>query len=216
MPTVMVIAPHPDDESIGCGGAICLHAARGVRVVVVFLTSGELGLKGLPHEEAWRVREREAQEAADVLRIGALTFLRRPDWFLKDTIGEIASLLRPILEREAPQMIYVPHEGEWHPDHQASSSILQAALADSTNPRPTLFSYEIWTPLGNWDCVEDITKVMPRKLQAIRCYRSQMEQFRYDRAIRGLNQYRGILGAGCRYAEVFGSIPVREGHGTTP
>ena len=63
---VLVVVPHPDDESIGCGGTICLHAARGDRVAAVFLTSGELGLRKLPQEKAWRVREREAEKAAEI------------------------------------------------------------------------------------------------------------------------------------------------------
>ena len=69
---VLVVAPHPDDETIGCGGTLCLHQQRGDRVVVVFLTSGELGLKHLPPQEAWTIREKEANAAA---RIGE-------DWLL--------------------------------------------------------------------------------------------------------------------------------------
>ena len=65
--SILIIAPHPDDESIGCGGTICLHSDRGERTVAVFLTSGELGLEHLPREEAWRVREGEAEAAAEIL-----------------------------------------------------------------------------------------------------------------------------------------------------
>ena len=76
---IMVIAPHPDDEAVGCGGTIRLHAERGDRVTAVFLTSGELGLPHLPPETACRIREDEAAVAAEVLGIAALSFLRWPD-----------------------------------------------------------------------------------------------------------------------------------------
>src|SRR5258708_7795719 len=102
---VLLIAPHPDDEALGCGGVIGLHAARDDRVVAVFLTSGELGLKHLPREDAWRVREGEAEAAAAVLGLRALTFLRRRDWFLGEEVAEAVAGLRPVVEREAPQRI---------------------------------------------------------------------------------------------------------------
>jgi LmbE family N-acetylglucosaminyl deacetylase len=200
---VLVVAPHPDDEAIGCGGSICLRAARGDRVVVVFLTSGELGLKHLPREQAHRVRESEAQAAAEVLGIAELAFLRQPDWFVGDAIEETATLMRQVVEREMPQQIYLPHAGEWHPDHQASEFIVRRALASADRPPPTLLAYEVWTPLVKYDQVEDITSTMARKLYGIRCYSSQLTHFRYDRAVRGLNEYRGHLAARCRYAEVF-------------
>jgi len=202
---VLVIAPHPDDEAIGCGGAICLHRQRGDAVRVVFLTSGELGLKHLPREQAWQVREEEARAAAAVLGLTGLTFLRLPDWFLGDGVAEAAAALRPTVERWAPQLVYLPHPQEAHPDHRVALPILRAALRDAAARPPALRGYEVWTPLAEYDHVEDITGVMRRKLRAVRCYASQTAHFRYDRAIRGLGQYRGVLAARCRYAEVFQS-----------
>jgi LmbE family N-acetylglucosaminyl deacetylase len=200
---ILVIAPHPDDESIGCGGTLCCHAARGDRVAAVFLTSGELGLEHLQRDEAWRVREGEAEAASEVLGLADLTFLRCPDWFVGERVDEVAALLRPVLVREAPQSIYLPHDCEWHPDHRAALDVIRAACRDSGIPAPDLWTYEVWTPLCDYDQVNDITAVMTRKLRAVRCYRSQLAGFRYDRAVRGLNQYRGALAAQCRYAEVF-------------
>jgi N-acetylglucosamine malate deacetylase 1 len=203
MADVMVIAPHPDDESIGCGGAICLHRQKGQSVHVVFLTSGELGLKDLPREKAWEVREEEARRAAEVLRLTGLTFLRLSDWFLSDGAEEAANLLRPYLQREKPKLLYFPHAEEWHPDHSAVLPIVQAALTNGGDIPVEFLAYEVWTPLAKYDRVENITAVMGSKLRAVACYGSQTKQFRYDRAVRGLNQYRGALAAHCRYAEVF-------------
>jgi N-acetylglucosamine malate deacetylase 1 len=201
---VLVIAPHPDDEAIGCGGTIRLHIERGDRVVVVFLTSGELGgLKHLHHEEAWAIREREAEAAAEVLGVATLAFLRCPDYRLGDQVDEAASALQPVLEREAPATVYLPHVMESHPDHRAALPITRAALGGAGMPGPTLWTYEVWTPLSRYSRVQDVTSVMRCKLEAVRRHRSQVTQYRYDRAVLGLNRYRGVLAGRCRYAEVF-------------
>ena len=202
----MIIAPHPDDEAIGCGGTIGLHVDRGDRVVAVFLTSGELGLKNLPREQAWRQRETEAHAAAEVLSISELMFLRRGDWFISDTVEETAKALRTIFCRESPDIIYLPHSRESHPDHKASLAAVRAALPENQCAPPILRCYEFWTPLAEYDHVENITQTMARKLRAIRCYRSQLVQYRYDQAVRGLNQYRGVTAGKCRFAEVFQSF----------
>jgi LmbE family N-acetylglucosaminyl deacetylase len=205
---VLVIAPHPDDETIGCGGTLCRHAAKGDRVVAVFLTSGELGLKHLPRERAWAIREREAKVAAKILGLAAVEFLRQPDWTVGDQAAEAARALCPILKRETPQLIYLPHPRDWHPDHRAALTVLRAALRNAEDPAPELRGYEVWTPLSEHDHVEDITAVMPRKLRALRAHRSQLREFNYERAVRGLNQFRGELAAKCRYAEVFQTAPL--------
>ena len=200
---VIVIAPHPDDEAIGCGGTMCLHSARGDTVSVVFLSSGELGLKDHPKEAACRIREREAEKAAEVLGVTTLKFLRYPDWYVGDATEAAARDVCEVLRQHTPNVIYLPHEHEAHPDHQAALPIVRAALALSDIPAPVLLTFEVWTPLPGYYHVEDITAFMNRKLKAIRCYRSQVKQLAYDRAVRGLNLYRGVVAGACRYAEIF-------------
>jgi LmbE family N-acetylglucosaminyl deacetylase len=201
---VAVVAPHPDDETLGCGGSIRLHADQGDQISVIFLTSGELALGHLPAEEARRIREREADEAAAVLGATSTVFLRGPDWTVGDTIETLAMALRPILADQAPAIIYLPHAGEWHPDHAAALPLVSAAIRNWGGNVPQLLSYEVWTPLSAYGCVRDITSVMEQKMTAVRCYQSQLQSFRYDRAILGLDKYRGALAGHCDYAEVFG------------
>ena len=200
---ILVIAPHPDDESIGCGGTICLHTDRGDHVAAVFLTSGEFALGDLPREKAWAIREAEAEESASILGITSVTFLRRPDHYLGDGIEEAATELRQLLERQQPQLIYLPHAYEGHSDHRACQPIVQAALSSTLIPPPALLGYEVWTPLSEYDRVENIGQTMARKLQAVRAHRSQIKQIRYDRAVSALNEYRGTMTQVGRYAEVF-------------
>jgi LmbE family N-acetylglucosaminyl deacetylase len=200
---VLVVAPHPDDEAIGCGGAICLHVARGDRVVVAFLTSGELGLKHLSRDEAWRVREAEARSAGGILGVADMRFLRCPDWYLNENLADTAGLLQPVMDAEGPQVIYFPHPQESHPDHQATARILDMTLQRCQKQPVALYGYEVWSPLPAYDHIQDISKVMARKLRAVRCHRSQLAAIQYDRAVKGLNQYRGCLAGRCRYAEVF-------------
>lgn len=202
---VLVIAPHPDDEVIGCGGSVCLHADAGDRIVAVFLTSGELGLKKLPRQEAWSIREREANMAARILGLAATVFFRLPDWAVNDHLTQGTALLAPILKDEQPQVIYFPHAREWHPDHQAAWPLLRRALLRiRPNTIPELRPYEVWTPLAVCEQVRNISRVMPRKLRALRAHHSQLDEFDYVSAVKGLNQFRGALSGKCRYAEVFG------------
>ena len=204
---VVVIAPHPDDESIGCGGAICRHVDAGDRVTAVFLTSGELGLKHLPREAAWETREAEAKAAGKILGIAEMRFLRQPDWMLAEVIGPAANALDEILASEKAQLIYVPHPHEGHPDHKAAIEILKQSLAMCAVSVPEIRGYEVWTPLSEYSVVVDISAVMPRKLQAIRCHVSQLADLDYAHAAQSLNAYRGVMAARAPFAEVFEQLP---------
>ena len=201
---VLVIAPHPDDESIGCGGAVCLHCENGDDVHIVVLTSGERGLMDLHHDVARSTRETEARRAASVLGVSQITFLRLPDFGLLQSIAEAGGRLSVILNAYAPEIIYLPHPDELHIDHSAALPIVRSALRCASLPkRPKLQGYEVWSPMTWYDTVQDITRVMHQKLRAVRCHRSQLRTFRHDHAIRGLARYRGVMTAGGVYAEVF-------------
>ncbi len=203
---VLVLAPHPDDECIGCGGALCRHADKGDRIVAVFLTSGELGLEGVSREQAWAIREKEARQAAKVLGLAETYFLRCPDWMLGDNLRVAKKALCPILKQEKPALIYVPHPREEHPDHKAAARLLQSVLRIVRLNAPLVRAYEVWTPLTQFEHVENITDVMPRKLRALRAHRSQLVEYDYVSAIQGLNRFRGELAGKCRYAEVFQAL----------
>src|SRR5207302_341468 len=114
------------------------------------------------------IREREAQKASSILGVSSITFLRCRDQQLEEQMQEAAAALRPILECEQPQLMYLTHPLDWHPDHRAALPIVQAALRDTPAPRPDLLTYEVMTPLTEYDRAEDITPFMERKLRAVR------------------------------------------------
>jgi LmbE family N-acetylglucosaminyl deacetylase len=201
---VLVVAPHPDDEAIGCGGAVLLHRRRGDPVRVVFLTSGEGGVPSLPPEEVIALREREAAEAAQILGARGLDFLRLPDGGLQENVERAAAALARVLAGHPVDLIYLPHPAESHPDHEAALPIVRAALGALAGAElPQLRGYEVWSPMTHPDWVEVISEVMDEKLRAVRCYGSQLALCRYDEAVRGLNCYRGIMNGGGCFAEAY-------------
>ena len=187
----------------GCGGATELHVGEGERVVTVFLTSGEGGPGGSTPEEVWRTREAESVVVVVFFGLVVHHFMRLPAGHLEANIERAVQSLQPVLAREEPGLVYLPHTGENHPDHIACLPIVRSAIAAAGIPAPDLWLYEVWTPLSEYNNVYDIGEVMATKLRAVRCYRSQLAQFRYDRSARGLSEYRGALAGGCHYAEVF-------------
>jgi LmbE family N-acetylglucosaminyl deacetylase len=188
---VLVVAAHPDDEALGCGGAVLAHRAAGDEVGVVFVTSGELGLGTYPVDEARRVREEEAANAAALFGFAHVEFLRLPDGSLADDPPPLTSLV------EGVDLLYVPHPGEDHPDH----ATVGRAAAELSGV--DVLGYEIWTPIARPDRFVDVSEHIERKLEAVRCYRCQLEYWPYDRAIEGLNAYRGAMFEGVGYAEAF-------------
>lgn len=185
--SVVVIAPHMDDEAIGCGGTIVLHQRAGAEVTPVFLTDGA---QGRPNGAPVGVRHEEAARVADYLGMRAPRFLEAPDTALAAD-DHLVDGLRMLLDQLAPELLYVPWIGDAHRDHVEANALVAAAIRGSSLPSDLrVRSYEVWAPLPA-DVAVDISAVMNRKLQALQMYRSQFVA--HDPApIVGLNRYRSM------------------------
>jgi LmbE family N-acetylglucosaminyl deacetylase len=202
---VLVVSPHPDDESVGCGGAIREHVIRGASVRVVFLTSGEQGGHGRLPKETLRVREAEARAAGAILGVGEMEFWREPDGALRAT-GRLVERLAGSLRAWRPQLVYVTHDREMHPDHRAACRLVRRALRQASPRTETrVLEFEVWTPLQRIDEIVDVSPHIKVKLAAIRAHKSQCAVMSFDQALLGLNRYRGEMHSwpGGDYAEVF-------------
>jgi LmbE family N-acetylglucosaminyl deacetylase len=128
-----VLAPHADDESIGCGGTIAAKRAQGVRVVVVVATDGALSDRhGRAPAEVVEVRELEAVAACAELGVPSedVRFLRFPDGALADHLEALALRLDQLVAEVDPEEILVSSALDPHPDHQAMRRAVD--LADVT------------------------------------------------------------------------------------
>jgi LmbE family N-acetylglucosaminyl deacetylase len=123
-------------------------------------------------------------------------------------LAAVTARLAELLARVRPDVVYVPHAGEAHADHHFVSLAVAGALAAPGAGEPHVFGYEVWSPLDA-DVAVDVAAVYPRKLDAIRCYASQLERNDIPRAVDGLNRFRAVLlPPGGAYAEAFCELAV--------
>jgi LmbE family N-acetylglucosaminyl deacetylase len=196
---VAVLAPHPDDEALGCGGLICLLAERGAAVTPVILTDGALGGNG---PALAGVRRGESERSAACLGARPPVFLDLPDGELQAGARE-AGLLADCLRDLRPELLLLPFFTDQHPDHFQANALFLAATRRLPVGRPDIWAYETWTPLPANRLV-DITAVAERKWEAIRCHESQAQRLDFLSAARGLNAFRWLpMGRGAGYAEAF-------------
>jgi glycosyltransferase involved in cell wall biosynthesis/LmbE family N-acetylglucosaminyl deacetylase len=143
----LIIAPHPDDEALGCGGTMAALTGAGRQVGVVFMTDGGLAGPGGRRMTASE-RNEEARQACEVLGVKpANTWMFDfPDGGLGRNSAEATERLRAVLDEFAPRRVFVPHSNDVHPDHVASYRITMAALAER-GVQVDVFEYPIWL----WD-----------------------------------------------------------------
>lgn len=178
--SVLVLAPHADDEVFGCGGALALHAAAGTRIHIIILTADA-------DASTASVRAAESSAAARLMGHAEPVFWNVPDRSLACSESLVQQLQAAIVEAGA-DLVYAPSPYEVHPDHRQASVIASQAVARHGGPLRVAF-YEVGSPLRP-NVLVDITPVLARKRRAMRCFASQLAQQDYLRHVSALNTYR--------------------------
>ena len=215
---ILFTAPHPDDLEIGMGGAIAKMVDLGYRVGMLHMTNGEPTPRGTPENRA-----QEAARAAEVLGVAVCEILDLPNRVLMDT-PESRYAVATVLRKYRPGIL-VGMAGRTpaaSPDHYQGQLITEAARFYSQLTKwddrfggtsPHRVDHLVYRPvpgaaeLTQWPSrfVVDITGTLDRKLEAVRCYRSQFEGERCERLVHYIRSSAGFEGAraGVTYGETY-------------
>lgn len=189
--SVLVLAPHPDDEVFGCGGSAALYASGGAKVQPHILTDGGAHLEGAQRDAMVALRREESRRAARVLGTAPPTFGPWQDRRLGD-ITDLSERLAELIDAAAADVVFAPSPWEVHPDHRATAwAALRAVRAGqlAEGAGPVLAFYEVGAPLRPNHLV-DISAVADAKRRAMATFESQLAQQRYDVHITALNTFR--------------------------
>lgn len=217
---ILVLAPHMDDEVIGCGGTLYKSVLAGGKVTVVYMTDGrkgdpELEEKDIPEEkrrifedQLVDIRKKEARIATSILNIKDLIFLDEPDMGLDTNKRNITTMVN-ILEHIKPDVVYLPFLTDNHPDHWQTNRIFVEALKKKSFSLDC-YGYEVWSPIYP-NCMIDIGDVVEIKKQALEKFKSQLKHNDYTNSILGLNSYRSMVHLkGQGYVEAFFAATSKE------
>lgn len=177
--TILVLAPHPDDEIFGCGGALALHADAGARLHVVLVTGGDAA-----GEAAARLEESRA--AARALGIPEPDCWGIPDRHVSNDTS-LAGRIRDAIVATGATLIYAPSLWENHPDHRGLAEATLQVVRELGHVG--WMAYEVSAPLRP-NLLIDIGPVLERKHAAMACFPSQLAVQAYDRHLNALNVFR--------------------------
>lgn len=179
---ILVIAAHPDDAELGCGGTIVKHTALGMKVGILDLTKGELGTRGTAE-----TRDEEARAASKIMGISIRENLHLADGFFQNDKESQLVIIRKIRQYQ-PDIILANAISDRHPDHgKAATLAYDASFLAGLTKIETIDSegksQQAWRPKHVYhyiqsafiqpDFIVDVTNEWEKKIEAIRAYRTQ-------------------------------------------
>jgi len=213
--TVLVCAAHPDDEVLGCGGTIARHVSDGDIVKLVVMTDGVSS-----REKSSRLKKQERRQAlrqaAKALGVQGIYHFQFPDNQMDIVpLLKIVQTIEPIIQREAPAIVYTHHDGDLNVDHRRT----QAAVLTACRPQPNctvkeIYGFEVlssteWatpqTVAFSPSLFVDISAYLSIKLNALRAYKGEIKPAPHSRSLEhaeALARHRGFT-MGLHAAEAF-------------
>ena len=166
---VMILAPHVDDEVLGCAGVIIKNRSKITRLTVIHMTGTD-------------ERYQEFESVSKRLSVDTHIPLRFRDGFIQSDAISITTELIDHIQKTKPDVVFMPHAGDQHTDHQAlyqiSLDAIQKARYWDTGKAghrvSDIYLYEVWSFMESVSHVIDITDVFEEKQQLLSYYQSQM------------------------------------------
>ena len=215
--SILIVAAHPDDEVLGCGGTIALHAERGDKVNIVFLSDGVASRDSKGIKQELEKRKKSALNASSILGTEKPKFFEFPDnKFDSVALLDIVKPLEVLINDIKPSIIYTHYYGDLNIDHR----ITFQAVMTACRPVPNFFvnaiySFEVlssteWsTPSSESFFIPNkfvnIATTLDQKLLALDIYSDEMHKFPHSRSVESvsiLSRYRGST-MGMSAAEAF-------------
>lgn len=208
---VLVIAVHPDDETLGCGGTLLKHKSNGDEIHWL------IGTQTNQNNDFYKIREQEIEKVAKLYNFNsvhnlALNTMQVDQYSMSELIGKISKIINEV----KPNIIYLPFKGDVHSDHR---HIFNAAYSCTKSFRYPFIKYIYmietlsetdFAPSTKEDSFVpnvfvDITGFMDKKLEIMKVFKSELAEHPFPRSLRNLEALATLRGAtaGCEYAESF-------------
>jgi LmbE family N-acetylglucosaminyl deacetylase len=214
---ILIVAPHCDDEVLGCGGLMSKSQTEGTPVYVAVITNGHLGAPELFGKDGTEKVRSEALQAHEFFGVRKTFFFEFPALNLSTTPGYRISLqMEDLIRKLAITDLYIPHRGDIKTDHRiVFETALVAARPINSNPVTSIYCYETlseteWAaPFANDSFIptvfSDITAHIDRKIEGFSIFSTQIKDSPHPRssdAIRSLARVRGAT-VSVPYAESY-------------
>jgi LmbE family N-acetylglucosaminyl deacetylase len=212
MARVLVIAAHPDDEVLGCGGTVALHTRAGDAVTVIIACEGE----SLRYGEDGVGQSDDIRQAAALLGVKDVRPLGMPDQRLDTiTLTEVIQPLVEVVREIAPEIVYCQYGGDVNRDHQLLFQAVLVATRPTESSIRAVYAFDTassteWAFPRSFvpDTWVDISSTLEAKVAAMACYASETRPYPHPRSLEAIRHRARAWGNQCllEAAEVFMTV----------